>query len=79
MHAVLSLFKSNDCQYSPKISGSWLYGLAGGSCVTEIRIESCRKARAQFYDGYTANKTGKSNDSNIFVIIVNHMLEKKPR
>lgn len=79
MHAVLSLFKSNDCQYFPKISGSWLYGLASGSCVTEIRIESCRKARAQFYDGYTANKTGKSNDSNIFVIIVKHMLRWIPR
>lgn len=49
-------------------TGSWLYGLAGGSCVTEIGIESCRKARAQFYDGYTVNKTGKCQISWIFAI-----------
>lgn len=40
-------------------TGSWMYSIASGGGVTEIRIESCWEARAQFYDGYTVNKTGK--------------------
>lgn len=40
-------------------TGCWLYSFTSGGSVTEIRIKSCREARAQLYDGYAANKTGK--------------------
>lgn len=50
-----------------KFIGSWLYGPVGSSGITEIGIESCRKARAQLYDGYTIDETSKyffKNDFN---------------
>lgn len=40
-------------------TGCGLYCFTRGRRVKEIGIESCRKARAQFHDGYTVNKTGK--------------------
>lgn len=49
--------------------GSGLYGSAGGSGVTEIGIESCRKARAQFHDGYTVNETGKCANKQVNIIL----------
>lgn len=42
-----------------EFTGSGLYSSTGGGSITEIRIKSCREARAQLYDGYTVNKTGK--------------------
>lgn len=48
--------------------GSGLYGSACGGGLKEIGIESCRKARAQFHDGYTVTETGKCSIKQVNII-----------
>jgi hypothetical protein len=40
-------------------SGCWMYSASSCCCFKKIRTHKSRKARAQFHDGYSANKEGE--------------------